>query len=257
MNIRDEHCPCAAIVEDGPLVTRHDEKLNCFFYFCVGTYGEHSLGQESGAAAASQDQHGLHARLQAEAFRVGSRRENLRANGQASHRELAGPQPAGCLGIGQEDCSCKRREAPCNQPRQEILFVQKDGDSEEDPPQERPKSRVAADANDTGGPHGENNIKRLAQRDRQQGQGERRPQEPERTLAGAGHPPDAQTIRLDPRIPRQNLRFESVAASYVNEPCPRLCVPQTFQQSQSGVEMPPRPAPTDEQLLHANPFRRY
>lgn len=257
MNIRDKHCPCAAIVEDGPLVTRNDEKLDFFFYFCVVTYRERSVGQESRAAAASQDKHSFHSRLQAEPFWVGSCRKNLWANGQARHSELAGPQPAGRLGISQEYCSGKRRKESRNQPRKEILFVQKDGNSEESPRQKRPKRSVATNANDPIGAHGQNNIKRLAQRDRQQSQGEQRPKEPAMTLAGAGHPPNAKTVKLDPRMSRHDLGFEPVTTSHVHEPYTRLCAPQTFQQSQSGVEMPPRPAPTDEYSLHKGPFWRY
>jgi len=168
-----------------------------------------------------------------------------------------GSQPPSRLRISKKDSLRPRRKEARHYPWDDILLMEEYGDSEENPPQQRGERPIPSKANNHPWAHLENNPKGLGERDGKLSYGHEGPVHPPRALARPRDPAHTDGIELNPRIPRHHRHLQPIAAPHVDEPGIRLGAMEPFKRSEGGIEMAPRPAPTDEKRPHAIPSARY
>lgn len=131
--------------------------------------------------------------------------------------------------------------------------MQEDGDFEENPPEERGECSVAAEPHNGRRAGFEEKQECLSKGNGNLYESQSSPHKPQRALAGPSEPAHAQSVELHPRVLLHNLGLEPIAAASIDGPDLSMLV-QTLEQGQSGIDVPPCPASTDENSSHKKPF---
>ncbi len=147
----------------------------------------------------------------------GASGENLWADGQSGHDDAPCPQIAGRLGIREKDPSCPGGKESRHHPGNEILLMEKERNPQESSPRKRGKCPISSKTDNYCGTHFEENHESFDERDRKLCDRQERPERPKFALARPSNPANRELIKFNPRVSRQHVRLEPVAAAYIHE----------------------------------------